>query len=72
MRWRLSLHSDRIASLANQGSFESSVNAWQAKRERERERGRGGEREGERGREGVREREFGVRNFVKPGDLSQF
>lgn len=31
-------------------------------------------REGEREREGgsEREREFGVRNFVKPGDLSQF
>ena len=70
MRWRLSLHSDKIASLANQGSFELSVNAWQAKRERERERGREGERE--RGRERVRKREFGVRNFVKPGDLSQF
>ena len=55
MRWRLSLHSDKIASLANQGSFELSVNVWQAKRERERERE--GEREREREREGESEKE---------------
>ena len=38
LRGRFSLHSDKMASLTFQGSFELSVNAWEAKRERERDR----------------------------------